>query len=86
MKIAVGADHGGYELKEKIVGLLHSLGHVVEDVGCHSLESVDYPDYADRVVALVAVGIASGECSSAARESACPLPPTGQEDPCRQLS
>jgi ribose 5-phosphate isomerase B len=56
VKIAVGADHGGYELKKKIVALLHSLGHVVEDVGCHSLESVDYPDYADRVVSLVADG------------------------------
>lgn len=56
MKIAVGSDHGGYELKGKIVGLLRSLGHAVEDVGCHSLESVDYPDYADRVVSLVADG------------------------------
>lgn len=56
MKIAVGADHGGYELKMKIVRYLHSLGYIVEDTGCHSLESVDYPDYADRVASLVAKG------------------------------
>jgi ribose 5-phosphate isomerase B len=56
MRIAVGADHGGYELKTKIVRFLQGLGHIVEDTGCHSLESVDYPDYADRVASLVAGG------------------------------
>lgn len=56
MKIAVGADHGGYELKTKIVRFLQGLGYIVEDTGCHSLESVDYPDYADRVASLVADG------------------------------
>lgn len=56
MKIALGADHGGYELKEKVARLLEQLGHRVEDTGCHSSDSVDYPDFADPVVALVAEG------------------------------
>jgi ribose 5-phosphate isomerase B len=46
MKIALGADHGGFELKEKIREHLAALGVSVEDVGTHSTEAVDYPDYA----------------------------------------
>lgn len=56
MKIALGADHGGFQLKEKVARLLEQLGHRVEDTGCHSSDSVDYPDFADPVVALVADG------------------------------
>jgi ribose 5-phosphate isomerase B len=56
MKIAIGADHGGFQLKEKVARLLEQLGHRVEDTGCHSSDSVDYPDFADPVVALVADG------------------------------
>jgi len=54
MKIAIGADHAGYRLKETIVPFLRSQGHEVIDVGCHCADSVDYPDYAvpvcDKVV------------------------------------
>ena len=39
MKIALGCDHGGYELKEHIKGVLEKLGHTYEDFGCHSKES-----------------------------------------------
>ncbi|HEX7056737.1 MAG TPA: ribose 5-phosphate isomerase B [Bacilli bacterium] len=46
MKIAIGADHGGYELKKEIVAFLEKNGHTVEDVGCDCEKSVDYPDYA----------------------------------------
>lgn len=49
MKIALGADHGGYELKEIISKTLVELGHEVEDVGCYSSDSVDYPDIADAL-------------------------------------
>lgn len=49
MKIAIGADHGGYELKEAIVALLGELGHEVDDVGCNSKDSVDYPEFASSV-------------------------------------
>jgi len=53
MKIALGADHGGYHLKEKIVQLVRDLGHDVADTGCFSCDSVDYPDYAEHVISLV---------------------------------
>ena len=46
MKIAIGADHAGFELKEKIKHLLTSKDIEVEDFGAHSTDSVDYPDYA----------------------------------------
>jgi ribose 5-phosphate isomerase B len=49
MKIALAADHAGFELKEKIRQHLASRGIAVDDLGTHSRESVDYPDYA-RVV------------------------------------
>lgn len=50
MKIALGADHAGYELKDKIKEHLQQNGIGVQDEGTSSSESVDYPDYA-RVVA-----------------------------------
>jgi len=54
MKIAIGADHAGYRLKETIVPFLQSQGHEIVDVGCNCADSVDYPDYAvpvcDKVV------------------------------------
>jgi len=49
MKIAIGADHGGYELKQKIISLLENLNHDIYDAGCHSTESVDYPSFAEAV-------------------------------------
>lgn len=45
MKIALAADHGGFELKEKIKKHLQQKGIDVLDLGCHTEESVDYPDY-----------------------------------------
>lgn len=49
MKIAVGADHKGFELKEKIKALLESWGYEVVDFGTDSTESVDYSDFAIKV-------------------------------------
>ena len=49
MKIVLGSDHGGFALKNEIVQFLVRAGHDVNDVGCHSQDSVDYPDYADKV-------------------------------------
>jgi ribose 5-phosphate isomerase B len=54
--IAVGADHGGYALKERIAADLREHGFSVRDVGTHSTESVDYPDFAEAVARLVADG------------------------------
>ncbi len=56
MKIALGADHGGFELKEAIKAWLLEKGHEVEDKGTHSLASCDYPDYAKAVALNVAAG------------------------------
>lgn len=50
MNIVVGADHGGYALKDLIAKWLKEQGHNVVDVGCNSPESVDYPDYAAKAV------------------------------------
>ena len=47
--IALGADHAGYELKEALKGWLINHGFHVLDLGTHSTESVDYPDYAALV-------------------------------------
>jgi ribose 5-phosphate isomerase B len=46
MNIAIGSDHAGFELKSKIIELLTDKGYHVEDFGCFSSDSVDYPDYA----------------------------------------
>lgn len=53
MKIAIGSDHGGYALKTFLVDVLNEKGITVEDVGCDSLESVDYPDFAAAVAGKV---------------------------------
>ncbi|MEC9488538.1 MAG: ribose 5-phosphate isomerase B [Halanaerobium sp.] len=58
MKIAIGSDHGGYNLKEQIKVLLDELGHHYRDFGTDSKESVDYPDYARQV----GRAVASKEC------------------------
>lgn len=54
--VAIGADHGGYELKEMLKGYLAELGYAVADCGTDSTASVDYPDFAFAVARLVARG------------------------------
>ena len=54
--IAVGADHGGFPLKERIAFRLKEAGHDVHDCGTNSTDAVDYPDYAHEVARLVADG------------------------------
>ncbi len=51
MKVVIGADHAGYELKEKVKEYLHENGHEVLDYGTFSSDSVDYPDFAHKVAA-----------------------------------
>ncbi len=55
-RVAVGADHGGYALKEKLVSHLRDQGVSVEDCGTHNAEAVDYPEIAHAVARLVAAG------------------------------
>lgn len=53
-KIALGADHAGFDLKEKVRRYLTRQGYEVEDLGARSTDSVDYPDYAEKVATRVA--------------------------------
>ncbi len=54
--VAIGADHGGYPLKQKLAGWLDNLGYGVCDCGTSSTDSVDYPDFAHEVARRVSVG------------------------------
>jgi ribose 5-phosphate isomerase B len=56
MRIAVGADHGGFARKRDVVRYLRSLGHSVKDMGTVSEDSVDYPDFAREVARAVGSG------------------------------
>jgi len=56
MKVAVGADHAGFPLKERVKEYLSSRGHTVVDMGTDSQESTDYPLYAFRVAEAVRDG------------------------------
>jgi ribose 5-phosphate isomerase B len=54
--VAIGADHGGFKMKEELKGLLAELGHRVRDYGTDSEDAVDYPDFAHAVARAVADG------------------------------
>ncbi|HSY01127.1 MAG TPA: ribose 5-phosphate isomerase B [Acidobacteriaceae bacterium] len=56
MKLAIGADHAGYTLKEEVRGYLERLGHEVIDLGAFNTEPSDYPDYAEAVGRAVYAG------------------------------
>ncbi len=51
MKVAIGADHGGFPLKGPVCELVQRLGYQFVDVGCFAADAVDYPDFAGKVVA-----------------------------------
>lgn len=56
MKVVIGSDHAGYELKEQIKVVLEEKGCTIIDVGTESLASVDYPDFGIKAATLVARG------------------------------
>ncbi|MBI1246965.1 ribose 5-phosphate isomerase B [bacterium] len=56
MRIAIGSDHRGYEVKAKIIELLKKLGHEVVDCGAHDCHSIDYPDIASAVAEKIVAG------------------------------
>ncbi|MGA7097567.1 MAG: ribose 5-phosphate isomerase B, partial [Acidimicrobiia bacterium] len=56
MRIALGADHAGFPLKEHLSSWLAEAGHAVYDLGTHSTDPVDYPDYAAAVAQAVLDG------------------------------
>jgi RpiB/LacA/LacB family sugar-phosphate isomerase len=51
VRIAIGADHAGFELKQEMASYLREIGHEVLDLGTHSTDPVDYPDFAAAVSA-----------------------------------
>ena len=57
MKLAIGSDHGGYELKEGLKRYLASKGYDVIDVGTYSTESCNYPEFGAKCAKLVADGV-----------------------------
>lgn len=56
MKIAIGADHGGYRLKNKLIEFLESSGHEVADLGTHNPEPCDYPPVGSKIAESVSSG------------------------------
>ena len=49
MRVVLGSDHAGFEMKQKILARVQSLGHQVLDVGTHDSSPTDYPDYAEAL-------------------------------------
>ena len=58
MKIAIGSDHGGFELKQHIISHLEARNFEIKDCGTYNLDSVDYPDYGKET----AESVADGDC------------------------
>jgi RpiB/LacA/LacB family sugar-phosphate isomerase len=56
MRIAISADHAGYDLKERLAKVVAGAGHAVTDLGTHSTDPVDYPDYAAALAKAVVTG------------------------------
>ena len=56
--LAIGSDHGGYDLKQKIIGYLKEKEILFEDMGCYSTDSCDYPQFGRAV----ADAVAGGQC------------------------
>lgn len=56
MKVAIGSDHAGFEMKEVLKGLILELGHQVHDVGTDSPDPVDYPDVAETLALTIRDG------------------------------
>jgi ribose 5-phosphate isomerase B len=56
MRVAIGADHAGFELKRDLAGYVAQQGHEVTDLGTHSTAPVDYPDTAEAVATAVRNG------------------------------
>lgn len=56
MKLVIGGDHAGYQLKSELLTYLIEKGYDIDDLGCYSAESVDYPDFAHPVAHQVETG------------------------------
>lgn len=56
MKLALAGDHAGFELKRELIPFVHELGHETLDLGTHSAQPVDYPDYAEAIALAIREG------------------------------
>ena len=56
MKIAFASDHDGFALKQEVVEFVRGLGHDVNDLGTHSTEDCDYPDFAEKIALEITSG------------------------------
>lgn len=56
MRVAIGSDHAGLDLKQEIIALLRELGHDYVDYGTETPQSVDYPDFGEKVADAVSAG------------------------------
>ena len=56
LRLAIGSDHGGFQLKRSLTRTLTEMGHPVIDCGCHSTDPVDYPDLALEVARAIREG------------------------------
>lgn len=59
MRIAIGCDHRGLDIKQFVISLVSDSGHSIEDFGCYTADPVDYPDIARKV----ALAVAGGDCT-----------------------
>ena len=59
LPIAIGADHAGFEYKEKLISIFKAKGLLLKDLGCYSADTVDYPDFAHPVALSVEKGEAA---------------------------
>ena len=59
MKISIGSDHAGYDVKQKITNFLLNKGYDIDDVGCHSDDSVDYPEFGHQVGKNIVSGVSN---------------------------
>jgi ribose 5-phosphate isomerase B len=66
MRVAIGADHAGFPLKQHLIAVLTRLGHQVDDRGTHDETPIDYPPICADVARIVAAGNADRGSSSAA--------------------
>ena len=74
-RIPIAADHAGFELKQRLIPVLRSLGYEVEDLGTDTAASSDYPDYAHPLAQRVSRGEAERGILSAAPGSGCRTSP-----------
>ena len=58
MRIALAADHAGYQLKDELAGWLREIGYEVHDLGTNSADSVDYPHFGAKLAHAIATGVA----------------------------